>query len=415
MGYFPLMADSPASSGRGVLRGLGRNVIVLGVVSLLTDISSEMLYPIIPLFLTTVLGAPMTVVGLIEGAAESAASLLKMVFGWMSDRTGRRKPFVVWGYGLSAISKPLMALAGAWPMVLAARLVDRTGKGMRTSPRDALIAASCDADQRGKAFGLHRAMDTAGAVAGPLLAVLLLTVLGMGYRAMFILAFIPAALGVVALVLVRGDDIGSRAFATPAVSSRPPLSADLKKFVLIYGLFALGNSSDVFLLLRAKEAGLGEQGMLLVYVFYNFVYALAATPAGWLSDRLSRRAVMVGGLVVFALVYLGFAMTPAPTAIWGLFALYGFYAAATEGVAKAQVADLSLPGNRGTAMGLMHSVTGLLAFVASVVAGWLWARISPAAPFFYGAACALAAAVVFLLWRPGFNNSAPREGTRPTL
>jgi MFS family permease len=400
LGYLSLMADSSSSSGRGALGGLGRNVIVLGVVSLLTDISSEMLFPVVPLFLTTVLGAPMTVVGLIEGAAESVASLLKMVFGWLSDRAARRKPFVVWGYGLSAISKPLMALAGAWPVVLLARLVDRTGKGMRTSPRDALIAASCNADQRGKAFGLHRAMDTIGAVAGPLLAVLLLTVMGMSYRAMFILAFIPAALGVAALALVRGDGGGMSPSVTRDAASRPALRADLKKFVLIYGLFALGNSSDVFLLLRAKEAGLGEQGMLLVYVFYNFVYALAATPAGWLSDRLSRRAVMVGGLVVFALVYLGFALHPAPAAIWMLFALYGFYAAATEGVAKAQVADLSVPENRGTAMGLMHSVTGVLAFVASAVAGWLWARVNPAAPFFYGAACALAAAVVFSFWRP---------------
>lgn len=387
------------SFARNLLSGLGRNVVLLGIVSLLTDISSEMLYPVVPLFLTTVLGAPMTVVGLIEGAAESAASLLKMLFGWLSDRTTRRKPFVSGGYGLSAISKPMMALAGAWPLVLVARLVDRTGKGMRTSPRDALIAASCDADHRGKAFGLHRAMDTAGAVAGPLLAFLLLSRLGVGYRAMFLLAFIPAALGMVVLVWVRGDG-GARPAGVRRSGPRPPLSPELKKFVTIYGVFALGNSSDVFLLLRAKESGLGEPGMLLVYVFYNFVYALAAAPAGWLSDRFSRRTVMIGGLVVFALVYLGFALHPAPWRIWGLFALYGFYAAATEGVAKAQVADLSVPENRGMAMGLVHSVTGLLAFVASAVAGGLWAKVSPAAPFLYGAGCALAAAGLLLRWRP---------------
>ncbi|HOW98443.1 MAG TPA: MFS transporter [Kiritimatiellia bacterium] len=394
------MADEQVTSGRSGLRGLGRNVIILGVVSLLTDVSSEMLYPVIPLFLTSALGASMTVVGLIEGAAEGAASALKMLFGWISDRTARRKPFVVWGYGLSAVSKPMMALAGAWPFVLLARLVDRTGKGMRTSPRDALIAASCSAEQRGTAFGLHRAMDTAGAVAGPVLAMLFLSVWGLGYRAMFLLAFIPAALGVLALAFVRAGP-AEAGRAAPPRPDRPPLRPALKRFVAVYGLFALGNSSDVFLLLRAKEAGLGEQGMLLVYVFYNAVYALASTPAGWLSDRFSRRTVMAGGLAVFAAVYLGFALDPAPARIWLLFALYGFYAAAMEGVAKAQVADLSAPENRGTAMGLLHSVTGLLAFVASAAAGWLWAEVSPAAPFYYGAACALAAAGLLLLERPG--------------
>lgn len=404
------MASFGSTSSRGLLAGLGRNVIVLGAVSLLTDISSEMLYPVIPLFLTAVLGAPMTVVGLIEGAAEGAASLLKMLFGWISDRAARRKPFVVWGYGLSAVSKPLMALAGAWPVVLLARLVDRTGKGMRTSPRDALIAASCDPGQRGKAFGLHRAMDTAGAVAGPLLALLFLAVWQVGYRAMFVLAFIPAALGVLALALVRAGDGESRPKSAAPAGPRPPLSAGLKKFVAIYGVFALGNSSDVFLLLRAKEAGLGASGMLLVYVFYNAVYALAATPAGWLSDRFGRRAVMAGGLAVFTLVYLGFALDPAPAAIWVLFALYGFYAAAMEGVAKAQVADLSVPENRGTAMGLMHSVTGLLAFAASAAAGWLWSNVSPSAPFFYGAACAVASAVLFILWKDRSGASATRRG-----
>ena len=394
------MAQEPFTAGRSWLGGLGRNVLVLGVVSLLTDVSSEMLYPVIPLFLTGVLGAPMTVVGLIEGAAEGAASVLKMLFGWISDRAARRKPFVVWGYGLSAVSKPLMALAGAWPVVLFARLVDRTGKGLRTSPRDALIAASCRVEQRGTAFGLHRAMDTAGAVAGPLLALLLLSAWGVGYRAMFVLAFVPAALGVLALAFVRAVPGETDREAGRLRPARPSLSPALKQFVAIYGLFALGNSSDVFLLLRAKESGLGEQGMLLVYVFYNAVYALAATPAGWLSDRFSRRTVMAGGLAVFAAVYLGFALDPTPARIWILFALYGFYGAAMEGVAKAQVADLSVPENRGTAMGLLYAVAGLLAFAASAAAGGLWAQVSSAAPFFYGAACALAAAGVLAFWRP---------------
>ncbi len=380
-----------------LLQGLGRNVVILGVVSLFTDISSEMLYPIVPLFLTTVLNAPMWVVGLIEGIAESTASLLKIASGWWSDRARRRQPFVVWGYSLSALSKPLLALAASWHLVLVSRLIDRVGKGIRTSPRDAMIAASCAPDARGKAFGLHRAMDTIGAFIGPLLAVLLLSHFRVSYQTIFVLAFIPAALGVAALAFLQKENAAA-ASAKPA-GGRAPISAELKRFVLIYGVFALGNSSDVFLLLKAKESGLSANGVLLTYVFYNFVYALAATPAGWLSDKLSRRTLMAGGLVVFAAVYTGFALAPAGWLIWVLFALYGFYAAATEGVSKALVADLSTPENRGTAMGLLHMTTGVLAFVASTVAGLLWSRIGPAAPFIYGAVCAVASASLLLLYR----------------
>lgn len=387
----------------GLVRGLGRNVLVLGVVSLFTDISSEMLYPVIPLFLTAVLNAPMSVVGVIEGVAESAASLLKIASGWWSDRLRARRPFVVLGYSLSAVSKPLLALAGSWGAVLASRLVDRMGKGIRTSPRDAMIASSCDKDARGKAFGLHRAMDTIGAVLGPLLAVLLLSVLKLSYRSIFLWAFVPAGLGVVALAFLQG---GSRIHrgAAPQVAPRTPVSADLRRFVFVYGVFALGNSSDVFLLLKARQVGFSANGVLLTYVFYNLVYALSAAPAGWLSDRLSRRALMAGGLVVFAAVYTGFALATGRAVIWMLFALYGLYAAATEGVSKALVADLSTPDNRGTAMGLFHTATGLLAFAASTAAGLLWTHIGPAAPFVYGAVCAGAAAGLLALLRP-----PPRE------
>ena len=382
-----------------LLQGLGRNVIILGFVSLFTDISSEMLYPIVPLFLTTVLHAPMSVVGLIEGIAESTASLLKIVSGWWSDRTRRRQPFVVWGYSLAAVSKPLMALATTWHLVLVSRLIDRFGKGIRTSPRDAMIAASCDPRARGKAFGLHRAMDTIGAFLGPILAVVLLSYFHASYQTIFLIAFVPAALGVAALAFLQKETIAAAASAKPA-GGHAPISAELKRFVLIYGVFALGNSSDVFLLLKAKQAGLSANGVLLTYIFYNFVYALAATPAGWLSDKLSRRSLLIGGLAVFAVVYGGFALSAGKAAIWVLFALYGFYAAATEGVAKALVADLSTPENRGTAMGLLNMATGVLAFVASTVAGVLWSRVNPAAPFLYGAACAVAAAVLLVVVRP---------------
>lgn len=393
---------SGRATGPGLLHGLGRNVVVLGFVSLLTDISSEMLYPVVPLFLTTVLGAPMSVVGLIEGIAESTASLLKIVSGWWSDRVVRRQPFVVWGYGLSAVSKPLLAAATLWlqwPIVLGSRLVDRLGKGIRTSPRDAMIAAACAPDARGKAFGLHRAMDTVGAVFGPLVAILLMSVLHAGYRAIFLVAFLPAVLGVLMLVFLDKERPAPRPTDGPA-RPRAPIRGDLRTFVLIYALFALGNSSDVFLLLKAKAVGFSATGVLLVYVFHNFVYALVAAPAGWLSDKVSRRWLMIGGFVVFATVYAGFAFASSKLAVLALFALYSAYEATTDGVSKALVTDLSTAENRGTAMGLLHTVTGVLAFVASTVAGLLWQKVAPWAPFVYGAACALAAAAWFGLSEP---------------
>ena len=394
-----------------MLRGLGRNVIVLGLVSLLTDISHEMLYPVVPLFLTTVLGAPMTVVGLIEGIAESTASLLKVASGWLSDRWRRRQPFLVAGYSLSALSKPLLALATSWHVVLVSRLLDRLGKGIRTGARDGLIAASCDPAHRGKAFGLHRAMDTVGAFFGPLIALLLLSQFHTPYRTVFLLAFVPAVAGVAALSLVRDDPapFEPEAQDRDQPRGRTLLPAGLWRLVFIFAVFAVGNSSDVFLLLRAKAVFLSRRPqdpqfaqtlMLMSYVLYNLVHALAAGPAGWLSDRLGRRRLIVSGFAVFAAVYLGFALSPGPPMVWALFALYGFYGAATEGVAKAQVADLSPPETRATAMGLLHTVTGLMAFAASVVAGLLWTRFGSSAPFVYGACCAGLAAALFLVVGP---------------
>jgi MFS family permease len=393
----------PTTTRSRLLAGLGPNVVVLGLVSLLTDISHEMLYPVVPLFLTMVLGAPMTAVGLIEGVAECTASLLKVVSGWYSDRLGRRRPFLFAGYALSAVSKPLLALAASWHLVLASRVLDRLGKGVRTGARDSLIAASCDPAHRGKAFGLHRAMDTVGAFLGPLFALLLLSHFHTSYRTVFLIAFIPALAGVAAILLVKtavsrveGPHTSPQPHAG-GVSGPRLISPDLRRFLFVVGLFALGNSSDVFLLLRAKDAGFSQTLVLLVYVFYNLVHALVAVPAGWLSDRLGRRAIIVGGYCTFAVVYLGFAFAPHPALIWVLFALYGFYGAAAEGVAKAHVADLSAPESRGTAMGLLQTVMGLMAFIASLAAGALWQHVAPSAPFIYGATCALLAATLFLL------------------
>lgn len=401
-------AETGAHRPWRLTQGLGRNVFVLGVVSLFTDISSEMVYPIVPIFLTTVLHAPMDVLGLIEGIAESVASLLKWAAGAWSDRLGRRTPFVVFGYGISSISKPLLFLAASWHGVLFSRLIDRFGKGLRTAPRDVMIAAACDPARRGKAFGFHRAMDTVGACIGPLLAVFMLHSLHMPLRSIFVWAFVPAALGVLTLFFLQKSPPAARAIhAVPEdAPTRAPLPGSLKRFIAIYALFALGNSSDVFLILRAKSLGFSDTQTLLTYVFYNFVYAAAATPAGWISDHVSRRKLMTGGLIVFALVYAGFAAARAPWMIWALFALYGFYGAATEGVAKAYVTDLAPAARRGAALGLYQAVSGLTVFFASVVAGALWKNLGPWATFAYGAALALAAALLLTL-RAERNKPSP--------
>jgi len=404
------------------LKGLSRNVLVLGAVSGLTDISSEMLYPVMPLFLTAVLHAPMTVVGLIEGTAEATASLLKAASGIWSDRTSRRKPFVLWGYGLSALSKPLLALAWAWPFVLFCRFLDRTGKGVRTSARDALLAASAAPEHWGKAFGLHRAMDTAGAVAGPLVTVFLLSVCGLGYRSIFLIAAVPAALGVfvlAAFVTERPHDGTARA---PDGTAKAPdgtaaprggaagfaalraandrLSPDYKRLLLVYGLFAAGNSSDVFLLLKAAQCGLSPTSVVLAYVLYNAVYALAAAPAGRLADRLGRTRTLAAGLGVFAGVYLGFARAASGSSVWLLFPVYGCYAALAESSLNAAIAERCGAGGRAAAMGIFQGAVGLLALAASLAAGWLWSHVSPAAPFYLGAACAAAAAVLLAVLVP---------------
>jgi MFS family permease len=386
-----------------------RNVVFLGIVSGLTDISSEMLYPIVPLFLTQVLKAPMTAVGFIEGVAEATASLLKIAGGIASDRVSKRKPFVTAGYCLSSISKPMMALAATWHFVLFARFIDRVGKGIRTSARDALIAASVDKTHWGKGFGFHRAMDTLGAALGPLFALFLLNVAGFDYRTVFIIAFVPAIFGVLIVLyfvkeartcsgqnpnhLVHPENQKSTNPAT-----KPKLTTEFKTFLVIYSIFAIGNSSDVFLILKAKDIGFTTTTVILAYTVYNLVYALFAAPAGYLSDRIGKIKTLIFGFFVFALVYSGFAMTKSVPIVWSLFLLYGFYGACTEGIAKAVISNLSLSENRGTAMGYFHGVLGFLMFFASTIAGFLWSRFSPSAPFIMGSGCAVLSALLLLVW-----------------
>ena len=377
--------------------GVSRNVFILGLVSLATDASSEMIYPLVPLFLTRVLGAPIAVVGLIEGLAEATASALKGVSGWLSDRIGRRRPLVLAGYGLAAIAKPLLALAAGWPLVLAARVLDRFGKGVRGAPRDALIGDSSPERLRGRAFGFHRATDQIGAVIGPLLALALLAFFHQNLRALFIAAFVPAAVGVAILTAVRETGRGpSPAVALPGIRLRGTPGA-FRRLLAIMLLFTLGNSSDMFLILRAQQLGMGTGAVVLLFAVYNAVYAAASYPAGALSDRIGRRRVMMAGLAVFALVYAGFGLVRGPGWLWLLFAVYGLYQGLTDGTSRALVVDLVSPELRGTALGVYAMVTGLAALPASVIAGLLWQRVSPAAPFLYGAAMAALACAGFLL------------------
>jgi MFS family permease len=374
--------------------GITWNVFLLGLVSLCTDASSEMIYPLIPLFLTRTLGAPVAVVGVIEGLAEATASILKGFSGWLSDRLGRRRPLVIGGYGLAAVAKPLLALAAGWPLVLAARVLDRFGKGLRGSPRDALIADSTPEESRGRAFGFHRSADQVGAVVGPLAALALLAAFRQDYRAVFLVAFLPAAVGVALLALVRDPKrAGARGARPPKFSLRGATPA-YRRFLGIGLLFALGNSSDVFLILRAGQLGLATSKIVLLFAAFNLSYVLSAYPAGRLSDRLGRKRVLVAGLWVFALVYLGFALAPGPGWLVPCFVVYGLYMGLTDGVSRAFVVDLVTPETRATALGVYAMAVGLMSLAASLLAGWLWQWLGPPAPFWLGAALAASAAVL---------------------
>ena len=359
-------------------------VRALGWVSLFTDFASKMVYPITPIFLTSVLGAPVWSVGVIEGIAESTASLLKLYSGWLSDRVGRRKPFAVAGYGLGALSKLWLAVSASWVAVLGARLVDRVGKGLRAAPRDVLIAENCAPNQRGQAFGLHHSLETVGEVLGPLLGFLLLRQFVGDYRRVFAIAFLPALLGVFVLLKFvrepRRSDTNQ--LSLPQFTSRG-LSPAYRQFLLVVGLFSLGNSSDAFLLLRSQSLGLTGEQLLLLYAIFNLVETCLGFAAGRLSDRIGRRPLLVMGYGVFALVYLGFALAQSAEMVWRLFMFYGLYSTLTRGVQKAFVADLVHPERRGAEVGTFYMLMGLATLPASLIAGWLYTQVSVAAPFYF--------------------------------
>ncbi len=378
------------------LRGLDPNVRQLGWVSFLADLSSEIVYPLLPLFLTTVLGAPVAVLGLIEGIAEATASITKYPFGQAADYTGRRRPFILAGYGLAAAGKLVLALAGAWPMALAGRFVDRFGKGVRTAPRDELIAAGTPPEQQGLAFGLHRSMDTLGAVLGPL-AALALVELHVPIRDIFLVAVAPAALSVLFIWLFvreRREEPRRAAFRLSL-----PASPAFRWLLAGSLVFAVGNSSDLFILLKAQDLGMSTAAIILLYVLYNATYASASLPLGGLSDRVGQFPLVLGGYAMFAFVYLGFAASGRGWTLALLFALYGLYIAATEGTSKALIGRAIPAGERASALGLYYTATGLASFSASTVGGVLWSAVGPWATFAFGSAAAAAAAIVMLLGR----------------
>jgi len=377
--------------------GISKNVFVLGLVSFFNDVASEMIYPLVPIFLTSVLGAPVAIVGLIEGIAESTASVLKVVSGWLSDKFQKRKPFVVAGYSFSAISKILLSLAFSWPFVLIARFIDRFGKGTRTSARDALIVESSDTLTRGKSFGFHRALDTLGAVVGPLIALLAIHFLDNNFRLIFFLAFMPACIGIL-LLLFFVKERKKEANSSPALRFNwRNLNPSFKIFLLISFIFALGNSSDAFLILRAQNLGLSVISVVLAYVLFNFTYAIFSMPAGIIADKIGPKKVLLDGFLLFSAVYLLFGLAPSSPFLWFLFPIYGIYMALTEGVGKAYISNLVPQEKTGTAFGVYQTTVGLCIFFASLIAGLLWTYIGVSAPFIFGSIMAVISAFLFVV------------------
>lgn len=393
------------------LRKLHPNIWVVTATSFLTDISSEMIVYLIPLFLSNVLGVRMVFIGLIDGVAETTASLIKIYSGALSDKIGKRKWLAVLGYAISTVAKPFLYFASTWGWVLGIRFADRVGKGIRTAPRDALVAFSTDAGNRGFAFGFHRAGDTAGAFIGIGIAALIIrltqtneALLSINTFQMVVLAsIIPAVLAVI--VLAAGStDLGAAGTGTEKMRfSLKEVNPRFKTFLFIMVLFTLGNSSDSFIILRAQERGLNVLQTMFMLMTFTAIYTVLSGPLGALSDQVGRRKLIIGGWLAYVFVYLGFALANAGWQIWILFGLYGIFYAATEGVAKALVADLVPEAQRGTAYGLFNAAIGITALPASLIAGLLWqglgqwAGFGPSAPFFFGAGMALFASL--LLWR----------------
>jgi MFS family permease len=372
---------------------LPRPVWLVSWTSFFTDTASEAVYPIMPLYLTRTLGGTAMAIGVIEGAAEALNSVLKIVSGRLSDRWRARKPFVVAGYSLSTAVRPMIALATSWPHVLVVRLADRVGKGIRTAPRDALLASWADPATRGYVFGLHRSMDHAGAIVGPLLASLFLWYFPEQYRTLFVLTIIPGAIAVAMLLPVPDAPAAAETRPAEETGAAPPLGSRFSQYLAVVGLFSLGNSTDAFLLLRLNEVGVGAAWIPVTWAALHVVKAVVSPIGGHLSDRMSRRGIIVTGWLVYAAVYGGFAAASTAATLVPLFLVYGIYYGLTEGVEKAVVADLAPAGHRGVAFGAYHAVIGVGALAASLVFAGVWKAFGAPAAFGLGASLALASSL----------------------
>ena len=377
-------------------KNIPRQVLILGFVSLFTDMASEMLYPITPIFLTAVLGSSMAMVGIIEGIAEVTAGLLKGYAGSFSDKIGKRSIFVVIGYGLSALAKPLPGIIPNIPAVVISRTTDRVGKGIRTAPRDALLGSYADGNS-GAIFGFHRGMDTLGAVIGPLLAILLLYLFPENFQLIFLVAFVPSVFAVIFTLLVKDRKVPAKKRAQGNyIDFWKTTSSKYKSLLILITIFSFVNSSDVFLILKSKNIADSSVLAILGYVFYNFIYALASYPFGRLSDKHGKNFIYGGGLLVFSLAYFGFAFLNETIFIWILFALYGLYSAATEGISKAWVSDLVPDERRGSAIGLLTMLSSFAIMLGSFTAGFLWDKFGSTVPFLLSAVVSLVIGVIIL-------------------
>ena len=380
------------------IRSLPRTVWLIGFISLVNDTASEMLYPLMPLYLASVLMAGPKALGIIEGIAEASSSIFKLISGVIVDRTKKAKPWIVLGYTLASFGRPLIAIANSWVWVLAIRFTDRMGKGMRSSPRDALLAESVSESQRGITFGLHRSMDNAGAVIGPLLAALFLS-MGVPLKDIFLWAIVPGVITITLALCIKEPprEVGPQ--ASRFSWSLDGMPKQFKRYLVVAGIFALGNSSDMFLLLRARDAGVPLEQIPLLWAAISLITTLFGTPLSALSDTFGRKRFILIAWLAFAFFYIMMGLPGLSIyQIFALFGVYGLFKAATEGVEKALVADMAPKGLAGTAFGWFNLITGLMLFPASLIFGWVYESIAPMYAFLFSGICALVAFVLMAIW-----------------
>lgn len=388
-------------------KGFSHNVKVLGFVSFLNDFASEMVYPIVPIFLISILGAPVLVVGFIEGLADAFSKILMAFSGVISDRSQQRKPYIVWGYSLATFSHLIMSLSTIWPVVMVARVINRTGKGVRTAARDAIITESTDRTERGRNFGFHRAMDSMGAVVGPLVSIGLLSLLHDDYRKLFFIAFVPALLGVLLVIFFIKEKRKTPLGLSGLKFEWSKANDSFKIFLFISIIFTLGNSSDVFMILRAQNLGLSLGLTIFTYVLFNLSNTLFSLPAGLMADKIGARKVLFFGFLLFSLVYFSFGFINSAGPVWILFPIYGIYMALTDGVGKAYISKLIPHEISASAFGIYQTLMGVSTFFASTIAGALWTFGSVRSPFYFGGIMALIAALLFIFMSKRVTSEQP--------